>query len=107
MSSKRYQLRESDFEDKEEVSSQKISVGELLAGNVEERQKSEAPIDLEKPKSRKKRDYIICMAVVNLVLAIGIYLFPTSLSAWVFGISGMVLFSAGFSWAMWQVIDDY
>ncbi len=52
-------------------------------------------------KSRRLRDFFIVLVVGNALLCF--FLGPTS----VFGIAGMLIFSAGLAWAMFAVMEDY
>lgn len=60
-----------------------------------------------RPRSRRKRDYWLFMILLNAIfafVAFGPFRNPVT---FVYGLAGMVLFSAGFTWVMWFVMDDY
>ena len=56
---------------------------------------------LPKRKSRRKRDYFLCLVGGNALLGLGFMLNP------VFAGAGIVIFNIGLTWIMWFVMDDY
>lgn len=57
--------------------------------------------------SRRKRDYWLLVVTVNLFFlfwAIGPFSNPISM---IYGFSGSILFTCGFTWVMFGVMDDY
>ncbi len=84
-----------------------VDVSEILKANYQKARQCEKPLDLSKPKSRRKRDYWLGMCVVNGALIAWPVLTGWALVDSVFALSGVVIFSAGFTWAMWMVMSDY
>jgi hypothetical protein len=61
-----------------------------------------------KRKSRRKLHYWVMMALVNAgFISFAARTGPGNAVMFVYCIAGMGAFSAGFSWIMWQVMDDY
>lgn len=60
-----------------------------------------------KRRSRRLRDYLLLMVPVNAFFAWWAFGPNASVMTFVYGISGIVLFSAGLTWAMFFVMDDY
>jgi hypothetical protein len=61
----------------------------------------------KKRPSRRRRDYWLVLMPVNAFFAFcafGPYANPTT---FVYGLGGMAFFSAGFTWVMFAVMDDY
>ena len=87
---------------------QAVDVADILKANLRVQQRNEAPLDLEPKKYRKKRDYWLCMCVVNVGLLVLPPLFlKMNVLTVVSSLAAVVVFSAGFSWIMWQVVNDY
>lgn len=60
-----------------------------------------------KRRSRRLRDYFIVFIPVNAFFgwwAFGPY---ANAMTFIYGIAGMILFSVGFSWVMFFIVDDY
>jgi len=58
-------------------------------------------------KSKRKRDYLLSLIGGNLliiVVVLGTGLNPVTM---IYGFSGIILLTAGLSWVMFQVMDDY
>ncbi|CAA6676571.1 MULTISPECIES: hypothetical protein [unclassified Lentimonas] len=91
----------------QDTSPQKVDVVDILKANLRVQQDNEAPLDLQPRKSRKKRDYWLCLALVNVGLLIPFFVLEKNVVTATFSLAAMILFSAGFSWIMWQVVDDY
>ena len=60
-----------------------------------------------KRRSKRKRDYWLLMIAGNGVLLTLVLLNRSNAVVFVSGIAGMGLFTAGFSWVMWQIMSDY
>ncbi len=59
-------------------------------------------------RSRRRRDYWLLMIGGNSLLGLIAALSgPSSPFVFVFALAGMALLSAGLSWVMWFVMDDY
>lgn len=64
-------------------------------------------IEIRKVKSRKKWDYLIVLVLGNAVI-IGVMLVGAlNVVSVMFGLSGMIIFNLGVTWAMWQVMGKY
>jgi|GEM_PF-3186356 len=85
----------------------KVDVSKILRENDEKQRKAEILPELQKSRSRKKRDYIVVMILVNLALLSSNIIFSSNVVALVFSLAGVVIFSVGFTWIMWQVVEDY
>lgn len=78
---------------------------------LRDREKAEGQdrMEIRKRKSRRKRDYLLVMTVLNVgfgaVLAYGILHRNPVLMIYAF--SGMVLSSVGVTWVMWFIMSDY
>lgn len=57
--------------------------------------------------SRRKRDYWLCLTLVNAIFAFAVLGPFRNPVTFVYGFAGMILFSVGFTWIMWFVMDDY
>ncbi|MBK1877068.1 hypothetical protein [Pelagicoccus mobilis] len=113
MAPSRYKLSKGDSHPEESESSENADtnpikdVSEILKDNYARQKAGEKPLDLQKPKSRRKRDYWLGMVVVNSLLVGSYFFWAGHPLTGVFSLSGIVIFSAGFTWAMWGVISDY
>lgn len=101
---KKLELRREVSDNVEELES--IDVADTLKQNFARQKREEHPLDLSKPHSRRKRDYWIVLCAVNVLLIGSMVVFPGVVTS-LFAISGMILFTTGFSWVMWFVLDDY
>jgi hypothetical protein len=93
-----------DSQDEEKY--EKIDASEILKSNLEKQEANKEFIVTE-GKSRRRRDYITLMLVVNIVLLIPILFQPTNIFVIVYCISGMILLSGGLTWIIWVVMSDY
>ncbi len=82
-----------------------IDVKELLQENL--RNTTEKPINIERPPSRRKRDYVILTFVGNLSLIVLLMLGSWNAVSLVFFISALTLFNTGLAWVMFVLMDDY
>jgi predicted phage tail protein len=64
-------------------------------------------VEIKKVKSRRKRDFWLILVGGNLAIIGGVYFSGISVITLVFGLAGLVIFSLGLSWIMWQVMDKY
>ncbi|HTX65677.1 MAG TPA: hypothetical protein VMD31_07880 [Opitutaceae bacterium] len=67
----------------------------------------EAPVDLTPPPNRRRLDYCLGMIAVNGLLAGFIALGRGNFVVTLYAGSGMVVFSAGFTWLMYGVLRRY
>jgi hypothetical protein len=85
-----------------------IDVHAILQGNLATR--GAVPplvLNFEKKLSRRKRDYLILMIAGNALLLLLMSFLPKDPLIRVLGWSGLALYSAGVSWVIWGVMDDY
>ncbi|MDQ5977088.1 MAG: hypothetical protein QG602_60 [Verrucomicrobiota bacterium] len=64
-------------------------------------------VEIKKVKSRRKRDFWLILVGGNLAIIGGVYFSGISVITLVFGLAGLIIFSLGLSWIMWQVMDRY
>lgn len=64
-------------------------------------------IEIRKIKSRRKRDFWLLLVGGNLAIVAGVAFSGFNVISVIFGLAGLVLFSLGVSWVMWQVMDKY
>jgi hypothetical protein len=57
--------------------------------------------------SRRKRDYFLLLIPINAFFAFWAFGPWANAVTFVYGIGGIALFTAGLSWVMWGVMDDY
>ena len=64
---------------------------------------------LHRPRrpSRRKRDYVITMAVGNGILLLLLGVFGLNMGTLIFGLAGFILFNLSVTWIMWAIMDDY
>ena len=86
-----------------EATTQPITVHGILAENLKQTLPAEKPLDLRKPRSRRKRDYWLLMVLGNSPLAVA-FLIPGSFA---FALIGCFVFSVMITWIMWFVMSDY
>lgn len=60
-----------------------------------------------KRRSRRKRDYWLVLVPVDAFFAVLALTARNDAMALACGTGGLALFTAGFTWVMWVVIDDY
>lgn len=63
----------------------------------------------ERPRgpSRRKRDYWVSLLGGNLAIVVTLLVCGFNIVSGLFAFGGMVFFSAGLTWIMWFVMDDY
>jgi hypothetical protein len=83
-------------------------VHEVLRENLR-REQAAGMYDIPPPRRRSRRrlDYWLVLIAGNLAITAFIYLTRANAITVVFGVSGIVLFSAGLTWIMWVLMDDY
>ncbi len=86
-----------------EATTQPITVHGILAENLQQALPAEKPLDLRKPRSRRKRDYWLLMVLGNSPLALEFFL-PGTIA---FALIWCFVFSAMTTWIMWFVMSDY
>jgi hypothetical protein len=64
-------------------------------------------VEIRKIKSRRRRDYWLLLIGGNLALVAGVALNGFNIISAIFGLAGLIIFSLGVTWIMWQVMDRY
>lgn len=86
-----------------------VDVHALLRANHERRRAAgleEAPPPAPR-RSRRKRDYWLVLIPLDLFFA-GVLIAPNAGSSLkLYALAGLVMFTLGFTWVMWFVVDDY
>jgi hypothetical protein len=65
------------------------------------------PITHVPKKSRRLRDYLLSLIGGNLFIIAVVWINGLNPVTLIYGFSGIILLSAGLSWVMFQVMDDY
>lgn len=65
-----------------------------------------APVSTKR-RSRRRRDYWLLMLAGNAVFVAFAGLLPTNIMAVAYSLLGAVIYSAGLTWVMFGVLDDY
>lgn len=63
--------------------------------------------DRPRRASRRKRDYWVSLLGGNLAIVLALLVSGFNVVSGLFAFGGMVFFSAGLTWIMWFVMDDY
>ncbi len=64
-------------------------------------------VEIREIKSRRKKDYWFLIIGGNLAIVGAVALSGFNLISVIFGMSGLIVFSLGATWIMWQVMDKY
>ena len=64
-------------------------------------------VEIKRIKSRRKRDFLILIIGGNLAIVGAVALGGFNLVSVIFGLSGLIVFSLGVTWIMWQVMNKY
>lgn len=72
-----------------------------------EKQAGADRMEIREIKSRRKRDFWLLLVGGNLAIVAGVAFSGFNVISVIFGLAGLVLFSLGVSWVMWQVMDKY
>jgi hypothetical protein len=64
-------------------------------------------VEIKKIKSRRKRDFWLVLVGGNLAIIGAVVLTNINVVTVIFGLAGLIVFSIGLSWIMWQVMDRY
>ena len=86
-----------------EATTPPITVHGILAENLRQALPAEKPLNLRKPRSRRKRDYWLLMVLGNSPLALEFFL-PGTIA---FALIWCFVFSVMTTWIMWFVMSDY
>lgn len=64
-------------------------------------------VGIKEIKSRRARDFWLLLVGGNLAIIGGVYLSGLNVITVIFGLAGLIVFSLGLGWIMWQVMDKY
>jgi hypothetical protein len=64
-------------------------------------------VEIKKVKSRRKFDFWVVLVGGNLAIITLVAVLGLNPATFVFGLAGLIIFSLGLSWIMWQVMDRY
>lgn len=64
-------------------------------------------IEIKRVKSRRQREFWLLLVGGNLFILGGVWLSGINVITVIFGLAGLIVFSLGLSWVMWQVMDRY
>ena len=85
----------------------KIDVLDILRDNTAVHREKGEPLKLNNQKSRKKRDYIVCMLVGNFLIFSPSFIIPGNSLSQISMIYAHIIFSVGLTFIMWIVMSDY
>lgn len=108
MCAAKYKLKtvRDNLDSQNEEAFERTDVSEILKENTANHEAGKDWSVTER-KSRRKRDYIALMILVNLLLLIPIILQPANIFVVACCVSGMVVLSGGLTWILWGVMSDY
>lgn len=72
-----------------------------------EKQAGADRMEIREIKSRRQRDFWLLLIGGNLAIVVGVAFSGFNVISVIFGLAGLVIFSLGVSWVMWQVMDKY
>jgi hypothetical protein len=64
-------------------------------------------VEIKEIKSRRAREFWLLLVGGNVAILGGVFLSGINVITVVFGLAGLIIFSLGLSWVMWQVMDRY
>jgi hypothetical protein len=64
-------------------------------------------VEIKRVKSRRKRDFWLILVGGNLAIVGSVFISGINVITVIFGLAGLIVFSIGLSWIMWQVMDRY
>jgi hypothetical protein len=79
----------------------------LQQNRKSEQQHNLDAIEIKETKSRRKREFWLLLVGGNLFIIAGVWLSGINVMTVIFGLAGLIIFSLGLSWVMWQVMDRY
>lgn len=79
----------------------------LQKNRAVEKQHGLDAMEIRKIKSRRMRDYWFLMVFGNLAIVGAVALSGFNIVSVIFGLSGLIVFSLGTTWIMWQVMSKY
>ena len=84
-----------------------VDVMEIARENTRIQAGYEKPLDLTPPPNRRRRDYLLLMAVANGFFVASLILGRGNAMVMVFSFSGIVISSAAITWVMYGVMSRY
>ena len=79
----------------------------LQQNRTVERKAGRDVVEIKEIKSRRKREFWLLLVGGNLAILGAVWLSGITMITVVFGLAGLIIFSLGLSWVMWQVMDRY
>ena len=79
----------------------------LQKNRAVEKQHGLNEVELREIKSRRLRDFWLHLFGGNLAIVAGVALSGFNIISVIFGLSGLIVFSLGVTWVMWQVMNKY
>jgi hypothetical protein len=79
----------------------------LQKNRAVERKFGKDRIDIKEVKSRRQREFWLLLVGGNLAIIASVVLSSINVVTVIFGLAGLIIFSLGLSWVMWQVMDKY
>jgi len=64
-------------------------------------------VEIKRVKSRRKRDFLLLIIGGNLAILGAVALGGFNIVSVIFGLAGVIVFSLGTTWIMWQVMSKY
>jgi hypothetical protein len=64
-------------------------------------------VQIKEIRSRRKRDFWLVLVGGNLAILGSVWFSGINVITVIFGLAGLIVFSIGLSWIMWQVMDRY
>ncbi|MBI2497659.1 MAG: hypothetical protein HYV75_07010 [Opitutae bacterium] len=72
-----------------------------------ERRFGKDEVEIREIKSRRVREFWLLLVGGNLAIIGGVFLSGINVITVIFGLAGLIIFSLGVTWVMWQVMDRY
>ncbi len=79
----------------------------LQQNRQREQQHNLDAIEIKETKSRRKREFWFLLVGGNLFILGAVFFSGVNVISVIFGLAGLIVFSLGLSWVMWQVMDRY
>lgn len=64
-------------------------------------------VQIREIKYRRKRDYWLTLIGGNIFIVGAVYIIGFNVFTLVYGLAGVVMFSLGLTWIMWQIMSKY
>lgn len=79
----------------------------LQHNRTKEQQHGADEIEIRKIRHRRRRDYFLLLVGGNVVIIGSVALARFNMISVLFGLAGVIVFSLGLTWVMWQVMGRY